>query len=147
MKRSKAKQEKVLVHILTVKAGDKYRPFEIKLPLQVESIRGIIVTNTVIDDGISRIGTLCLQSNDESDVFMHTDLEQNWQPFNDQTPFNGVFGGPTDAAWVTGKMPLPLHMKADGKTGNISGWYKPIYNLGDHTLRIYVEYKAMEELT
>lgn len=136
---------KTLIYPISVN-GQSYIPVEIKLPSQVERLTAITLTNTVNDGSTSsRLGTLCLQSNEKADIFLQEEIFQCGKGFND--PDDAVvqpFGADTHAAWLTGKIPHKLKISIDGSTGSLMGWYKSVYNTSAYMVFIYVEYRITE---
>ena len=137
---------KTLIQSIAVN-GEPYITFEIKLPSHVKKLTGITLTNSVRDDAYSSsLGVLSLQSNEECDLMLQTNIYQNGTAFNDPTePMVALFGADSEAAWITGMRPKKLQLNVDGKTGTISGWYKPLYIVSPYSVSMYLEYELMEE--
>ena len=137
---------KTLIHPIAVN-GESYITFEIKLPSHVEKITGVTLTNSVCNTGFtSAIGILSLQTNEESDLVLQTNIYQTGKGFSEMSLPNMAFlGADSEAAWFTGMRPKKLMLNVDGRTGTISGWYKPIYTGVPYTVTIYLEYELMEE--
>lgn len=139
-----SEREKVFIHRLNVNAGVSYLPFEISLPDLVKRIKAIIFSCKIVNDG-ALIGTISLQSNDSSDVFLchdicnFTDLYKEESHLYPATP-----GSENDIAFRKSLRPQRILVEVDGTTRIIHGWYKPAINAA-HLIRIYVEYEVQEE--
>src|SRR5437016_2701946 len=100
--------------------GQFYTPFEINLPANIKKVTSLALTNSVGINTFQKLGTLCLQSQDESDVFFCDELYTN-TPFNDDPVSNLEFNLTTrNRPWDDKRKPLTIEV--NGSSTVISGW-------------------------
>jgi hypothetical protein len=124
--------------------GLAYTPFEINLPSNIKKVTGLVITNSVGINTFQKLGTLCLQSQDESDVFFCDELYTN-TPFNDDPLLNLEFNITTrNRPWDDKRKPLSIEVNGD--TTKITGWYKATYLAAPYWVKITLEYEEVAKL-
>lgn len=96
---------------------------------------------------MARLGTVTLQSNDETDVFLVVEVIDDSLVKPDEVEA-GIeeLGFDSDKPWSSGKVPKPIAVKVSGDSAIINGWFKGIEFEKAFTINIYVEYEEMEQL-
>jgi hypothetical protein len=98
---------------------------------------------------MSRLGTITLQSLDDSDIFLKEDvfldgeIDAGEMPCHIQDADPGFDSG---QAWITGKVPAPIPVILEGDSTMIVGWFKSDGLYPSFYLRIYIEYEEVEEM-
>ncbi len=121
-----------------------YNPFEINLPANIKKITSLGITNSVGINTFQKLGTLCLQSQDISDVFFCDELYTN-TPFHDDPLLNIEFDITNrNRPWDDKRKSLSIDVSGD--TAKISGWFKATYLSAPYWVKIILEYEEVAKL-
>jgi hypothetical protein len=124
--------------------GLAYNPFEITLPANVKKVTSLGITNSVGIGTFQKLGTLCLQSQDLSDVFFCDELYTN-APFHDDPLAHIEFRQTThNRPWDDKRKPLSIEVNGD--TAQISGWFKATYLVAPYWVKVILEYEEVAKL-
>jgi hypothetical protein len=98
---------------------------------------------------MSRLGTITLQSQDGSDIFVKEDVFLDGEIDAGELPCHVQGADPgfeSGQAWLTGKVPAPIPIIVEGDSTMITGWFKSDGLYPPFYLRIYIEYEEVEEM-
>jgi hypothetical protein len=98
---------------------------------------------------MARLGTLTLQSLDETDIFLKEDVYMDGVTDPGELPCDITGSDPgfeSGEAWLTGKVPEPIPVFVDGDSTTIVGWFKGDGIFPTFYLKVYLEYEEVEEM-
>lgn len=133
------------IHDVQVEEGKDFYTFEFQLPSNLKRIVGITVTNTVNQDLPGTAGTLALQSQDETDVFLQCVVIRDdlWED-NALGAVEFYFLPYLDFTYLAGWRWQEIPVTVTNKTAVVNGWYRSHQTNASYRVRIYIRYEEGE---
>ncbi len=96
---------------------------------------------------MARLGTVTLQSTDDSDVFFSEGVYLNGITDNDEAETELCEPGfDEDLEYISGRVPRMHTAEIEGDTRLLFGWFKGERFSASYYLCIYIEYEEVEEI-
>lgn len=139
--------KRFLLHEVAV-SGEAYIPFDIRLPAHIRKVTGCMVTNTAWEADTDSIGKLNLMSQDEADLFLSMEISGDNHVENMYGQYSiEVLDESMQKPWTGLVTPFVLPLCVSGDTAVVSGFLENHYTAQAYTLKIYLVYEPVEELT
>ena len=139
------KRRRIVIAKLDVNQLERQLEFEIKLPANTRRIVSVTITNSL--QGGGKIGTISLQANDNTDLFLKTDVSSDGSTQSDENLIlvqDAQFD--SDKPYVTGRISKEYLTNIDGDTSLIKGWFKGNSFISPFSICVYVQYEEPEQV-